>query len=276
MTLYYLSSEGEKIDLMGDGVYAQDPETLISGHWDYNTITRNNNFAKIENFYKSLEERPLKLSIMFDSAEEFNRRMDAMYRAMERDVYLLKPGKVYWNDWYLEVFAVDFGVSEFEEAFEAVEKDIKFLTVNPSWVKEQTKMIIYGATDANETDFPLNYPHDLGYSANSITFNNQSAMACDFRLTLFGTAETPSIMIAGHKYEVDIDLDQNEKVVIDSRDKTITKFDGNGRETNVFSKRNRESYIFKKIPEGRCAVILLSESDAQLTVYIERAEPIWI
>ena len=276
MTLYYVSSEGTKINLMGDGIYAQEPETLSPGTWDYNTITRNNNFAKVKNFYRSLQELKLKLSIMFDSREEFNRRMDELYRVMERDVYLLKPGRLYWNDWYKEVYAVDLAFGDFDEGYEAIEKDITFLTVNPSWVKEQTKMIIYGTSDSNDTDYPLDHPYDLGYPVKAITFNNESAMACDFRLTLFGAAESPAIMIGGHRYEVFCDLAHNEKVVIDSRNKTITLYDGYGHETNVFSKRNRESYIFEKIPEGRCAVIPLSESDAQLTIYIERSEPIWI
>ena len=48
MTLYYESSDGQIIDFMSGGIYAQTPESLLDDESNYTTITGINGIGKIK------------------------------------------------------------------------------------------------------------------------------------------------------------------------------------------------------------------------------------
>ena len=52
MTLYYEGSDGSKVNLMGDGIYAQNPETLTQNTWEYSTMSGSSGLARVKRFYK--------------------------------------------------------------------------------------------------------------------------------------------------------------------------------------------------------------------------------
>ena len=52
MTLFYEGSDGTVINLMGEGVYAQEPETLIKNEWKYRTNSGVNGVGRVKRFYK--------------------------------------------------------------------------------------------------------------------------------------------------------------------------------------------------------------------------------
>ena len=99
MTLYYEGSDGSKVNLMGDGIYAQNPETLTQNTWEYSTMSGSSGLARVKRFYKDAKELPLTVGIMAEDKEEFNAMMYNMHRIFDRDVRRLKPGKIWWNDW---------------------------------------------------------------------------------------------------------------------------------------------------------------------------------
>ena len=85
MTLYYEGSDGSRIDLMGDGIYAQDPENLTANKWEYSTISGVNGLGRVKRFYKDTQEAKLNLDIMTDNADEFNQIMYKLHRTFDRD-----------------------------------------------------------------------------------------------------------------------------------------------------------------------------------------------
>lgn len=100
MTLYYESSDGQIIDFMSGGIYAQEPESLLNDEWNYTTITGINGIGKIKRFYKDTKTYTLTLDIMADSAEEFNALMNHMYTVFDRDIQRMTPGKSYTHRHY--------------------------------------------------------------------------------------------------------------------------------------------------------------------------------
>ena len=133
MKLYYEGSEGSIINLMEDPIFAQNPEALTGSTWKYTAMSEVNGLGRVKRFYKEVEEKSLKLSIMADSEKAFNEISYRMHRVFERDVRRAKPGKIWWNNFFKEVFIIDTTNEEFEEYFQSIEKTVKILSVKPYW-----------------------------------------------------------------------------------------------------------------------------------------------
>ena len=64
MQLYYEAADGTILNLMQNGIYAQDPEALTQNTWSYTTISGVNGLARVKRFYKNVQTAKMKLSIM--------------------------------------------------------------------------------------------------------------------------------------------------------------------------------------------------------------------
>lgn len=280
MKLYYEGSEGSIINLMGDGVYAQNPETLTGSKWQYTATSEVNGLGRIKRFYKKMEERPLDLSIMTDSEEEFNELTYRMHRIFERDIRRVQPGKIWWNDWYKEVFVVETSNDEFEENFQSIERSLKLLSTKPYWTKE-TKFQYLDRSEGGGTldydDSRLDYD-DFDYDLEELieVIQNDCIGGAKFELKFYGPCQNPAVTVGNHIYELYTELESGEYAVIDSRHKTIRKYGAYGEEENIFADRNKESYIFQEIPEGTISVSRDKLLKVDITLYDERGEPEWI
>lgn len=277
MTLYYEGSDGSRIDLMGDGIYAQDPENLTANKWEYSTISGVNGLGRVKRFYKDTQEAKLNLDIMADNADEFNQIMYKLHRTFDRDIRRMKPGKLWWNDFCKEVFAVETSQNEFDELFEAVNREVTFVSVYPYWVRRITYQ--YG-TNITNVDAGLDYDHDydFDYGMEEITevIQNDCIDAANFEMKFYGPIENPSVTIGGHEYEVLTTLAEGDYVIVNSLTKKILQYDAYGNVENVFHLRNRDSYIFEKIPEGETAIARSKDHMLDITIFDERGEPEWI
>lgn len=277
MTLYYEGSDGSRIDLMGDGIYAQDPENLTANKWEYSTISGVNGLGRVKRFYKDTQEAKLNLDIMADNADEFNQIMYKLHRTFDRDIRRMKPGKLWWNDFCKEVFAVETSQNEFDELFEAVNREVTFISVYPYWVRRITYQ--YG-TNITNVDAGLDYDHDydFDYGMEEITevIQNDCIDAANFEMKFYGPIENPSVTIGGHEYEVLTTLAEGDYVIVNSLTKKILQYDAYGNVENVFYLRNRDSYIFEKIPEGETAIARSKDHMLDITIFDERGEPEWI
>ena len=277
MTLYYEGSDGSRIDLMGDGIYAQDPENLTANKWEYSTISGVNGLGRVKRFYKDTQEAKLNLDIMADNADEFNPIMYKLHRTFDRDIRRMKPGKLWWNDFCKEVFAVETSQNEFDELFEAVNREVTFISVYPYWVRRITYQ--YG-TNITNVDAGLDYDHDydFDYGMEEITevIQNDCIDAANFEMKFYGPIENPSVTIGGHEYEVLTTLAEGDYVIVNSLTKKILQYDAYGNVENVFHLRNRDSYIFEKIPEGETVIARSKDYMLDITIFDERGEPEWI
>lgn len=278
MTLYYEGSDGSKLDLMDGGVYIQDPENLTANKWKYSTISGVNGLGRVKRFYKDTQEANVTLGIMADNAKEFNLIMYNIHRTFDRDIRRMIPGKLWWNGFYKEVFAVETSQASFEELFEAVDRDVTFISVYPYWVKKKTYHYGIGSEEAAGSGMDYEYDHDFDYDLEEIAevVRNDCIDAANFELKFYGPVSNPSVTIGGHLYEVATILEEGENLTINSITKKIIQSDAYGNAENVFHLRNRDSYIFEKIPEGEAQILRSKEHMLDVTIYDERGEPEWI
>ena len=151
------------------------------------------------------------------------------------------------------------GIKVKNRLFECAEKDV--LTM-------QYGRIIIGDyyLQCYVTDYTTNL---LGKSLNNTDF-----IETNFRMVIYGACENPEVIIAGHKYQVNVSIAENEYLTIDSVEKTIVLTHTDGTRENCFNSRNRDSYIFEKIPSGVSGVSS-GHFKFDVTLLEERSEPRW-
>lgn len=120
-------------------------------------------------------------------------------------------------------------------------------------------------------DFAYNYASEL----HGNTLNNAGFIGTNFRLIIYGACTTPTIYISGHRYQVNRIVEANEYLTIDSVEKTITLTKRNGEIVNCFNFRDRDSYIFEKIPSGSNVVSWNGDFGFDIVLIEERSEPKW-
>ena len=132
-----------------------------------------------------------------------------------------------------------------------------------------------GTLDYDETMLDYN---DFDYDLEEVieVIENDCIDRAEFEIKFYGPSQNPSVTIGEHIYELYTDLESGERAVIDSRAKTIRKFNIYGEEENIFADRNKDSYIFEKIPEGITTISRDKQQKLDITLYDERGEPEWI
>lgn len=276
MNLYYEGSDGTVIDFMDGPLAAQEPESLVSSKWSYSTISGVNDLGKIKRFWKSTEERKLKVTVLADDVEEFNSVMYQMHRTFDRDIRQMTPGKLWWNDFYKEVFAIESDHDAFEELMESVERTITFLSVYPYWIRKSTFQYLSYTGVTGTLDFPMDYGFDYDQSEYIETVNNDCIGAANFEIIFFGPCINPTVTIGEHSYTLYVTLDAGEFARIDSKTKKITKHSVTGDVENIFHLRDKESYIFERIPEGSTTILRSKDMGMDISIFDERGEPDWI
>lgn len=277
MTLYYEGSDGTIIDFMSGDLSAQNPETLAENSWKYSSISGING-GRIKKFYKEAQEATLNVEVFCDNKDDFDALMYKMHKTFERDLRRMTPGKLWWNGFYKEVFAVANSYEEFEELFESVQKEITFVSIYPYWIKE-TKHVFFPATNEEDHtgfDYPHDYLFDYGVSDHTKAIVNDCIEAANFQIAFYGPFTNPHVIVGGNIYRINTTLGIGERAVVDSRTKKITQISPIGEATNIFHLRDRNNYIFTKIPEGTLPVAKPKELAVEVMIYDERGEPDWI
>ena len=242
MTLYYESSDKTIINFMGGDIYAQVPETLTESEWNYTTISGANGISKIKRFYKDAKAYNLTLDIMSDTREEFNELMANMHAVFDRDVQAMKPGRIWWNNFYKEVFVISMTNTEFDELFESVTRKLTILSLYPYWIKTNTYQFMKLSSEVGNLDYGMDgfYDgfdyggYDYGQSENIERIPVNVIKSANFELIFYGPASQPSVTIGDHRYGLDIKLAAGEYATVNSISKKIKKYDQYGREENVF------------------------------------------
>ncbi|MDD3185952.1 MAG: hypothetical protein PHT76_11705 [Anaerostipes sp.] len=270
MNIYYKNNKNQVIYLSKWPIMLQNPEELYNYKWDYET--KNN---RISSFESEVQEKSLELSFFADSKEEFEKIFNGLYEITEYDIVQEIPGKLYINEQYMNCYIISEEITTFDYEMESIDTKIKVVTDEPKWLKGT--MFTFRPLKRLNANLDYEYDYEYDYMADRIidSFENNSAFPCEFRLVIYGSCVFPSVFIGGHEYSLSITLEDNEYLVIDSIQKTITKYENDGTEDNIYNYRSRDSYIFEKIQNGTVSVLSDGEFGFDLTVFEERSKPKW-
>lgn len=268
----YVNHLGEEIEFGKNGIFANEND-LRNHEWLYDTERR-----KAENFHKGVVNKTIPVVIVANSKEERAEIKNTMYEVFEKDIAANKQGKLYIDEFYLECKVYGSEAKKYLMSDNTMCVSLKIVSDTGNWYRNILCEYKYEdqEVDASGHGYPYGYEYDYASSGghtNIIT--NKYFAPGDFIITIHGQANNPEIFIADHLYKMNCIVRENEYLVINSIDKTIKLHRANGVISNVYSKRERTSYIFKKIPAGTHPIYWSADFDFDIEIRVERGEPLW-
>jgi len=269
----YQNHQTEKLKFgsAGSGLYVNESD-LHDYAWD--NISRNN---KISGFEMGIVEKKLPVIVVGETEKERQDILNNLFEIAERDVLAVSHGKLIVGDYYCKCFITGSSKSNYLKLGQSVANvDLKIQTDYPQWMKETQYNFSSGQTSADEwLDYNVDFDYDYMSTLTNQRVNNTGFVASNFRLIIYGAVENPAVYINGHLYQVNVQLEASEYLVIDSIDKTIkvTRYDGT--EENAFGYREKSSYIFERIATGSNIVTWSGDFNFDVILIEERSEPKW-
>lgn len=266
----YINHMNECIDFGSNGIYANEND-LHSFTW---TITSKND--RISDVQKGISKSTLPITIICKSESEGITARNKLFEIAEKDVLALKHGKIVIGDYYLKCYVTAHKVSNYLYNKRFMKVTLTIQTDYPNWVKETTHTFGYGSgTEGKNLDYNNDFDYD--YTSNMLgkQLNNTDFVASNFKMRIYGVVVNPSITVGDHVYSANVTIEKNEYLTIDSIEKTVTLVKQDGTEINCFNRRNRESYIFEKIPSGVSNISSSGRFKFDITLLEERGVPKW-
>jgi hypothetical protein len=264
-SITYINHSGEELVFNENGIYVKEND-LRQFSWEFE-VTNN----KIGSFSKGQISKKL---VFYVNRSDRDTILNALHDLFEADIYAESPGKFVINDQYMTCYVTGVAIDDYLLSSNLAKLTLEINTDKPFWVKEKSYSFMHGS-DETGLGFPFGFPFGLSSDANTGSISNDTVADIDFELILQGASSRPSVQIAGHDYQVNIELASSEYVKINSINKTVTRYDQYGNETNVFSLRNKDDYIFEQIPSGNQNVSWVGEFDWTIKLFEKRSTPKW-
>lgn len=212
---------------------------------------------------------------LFGTDEEKLAYLEKLHDDFELDVRNVTPGRLVWNDSYIECYATSSKTAP-DDSNILVNNQVAFYCPHPFWIKEESRSFHASASGSSEEFLDYDYDYDYDYysgGSGSSVWTTEFPFKSDFRMVIFGPAVNPGIVINGHTYQVLDVLEASEYVVIDSKAGTVVKTTAGGQKVNAFDLRNKSESVFEKLPPGTLTLNWPGSFGFDLTLYEERSEP---
>ena len=273
VNLRYVASSGRSYNLRSDTLRTRSGANFHK--WSWNTSVVDLKYgSRVVAFTRPAAVYEATLTL-FGTSKSKRAQLEALHDDFELDVRNMTPGRLIWNDSYIECYATQSSMKP-DDSNMIVDNDVRFYCPYPFWIKEETRSFHPQASGTEETflDYPYDYPYDY-YSggAGEAVWPTDFPFESDFRMVIYGPAANPKVTINGHGYQVLDVLESSEHVVIDSKLGTVEKTTALGQKVNAFDLRNKEESVFEMIPPGTLSISWPGTFGFDLTLYEERSEP---
>ena len=265
--LKYVNNKGKVIEFDGKK-YFTNSLSLRDYKWDYET-----EYNKIKNFNKNI---PTSKTLLFSiKLNEIGHNLDGfneIFEIFEDDVLRKKPGKLYVGEYYYKCFVIASAKQDLYPQ-NILKLNLTLVSDTNCWTKKTTFSF---KIDEVLSGHGYVYGYPYRYASTGIkSFFNDTFSDCNFKLRIFGPAVNPTIFIGDNVYKVNYTVNSREYLEIDSLQKTVDIVQMNGTHVSVLNYRDRNNYIFKKIPPGVNYISWNNSFPFDVIVYDERSEPLW-
>lgn len=268
-SLKYKNHLNEVIDFGKDGIYIN---TNNLHDYEWKATTKNNRISALE---REVSKRKLPVIIICNTEAEGIAARNRLFEEVEKDVLALQHGQIIIGDYYFRCFVTQSKKKDYHISKRYMLVTLTLTTDFPFWVKETASMFKITAENSDYLDYAYDFPHDYCLSMANTKIVNSGFVASNFRMVIYGPVVNPSVTIGGHVYNVNCTIEDGEFLTIDSVTKKIYLTANNGTVTNQFNARNRDSYIFEKIPSGNLQVAWDGDFAFDIILLEERSEPKW-
>ena len=275
--IYYLNSDGKRIDFDNKTYYLNRATTLFSHKWEYISSEYVN---KIDAFNMRFVEKEFDIGILAKSDRDYDKALRKINDVFDYDVRMVQPGRLYCGEDYLNCYIVECNQSVYEDRANVIVKPFRLVAERGDWIHEEYFETIKGAS-TDYLDFTFDYPYDFALSEDANYVFNNSVAPADFIMRIYGALPNrfdQIVEINGIKYGIstnDVLLTPNVYIEINSIDKTLTFVLPNGWRRNFFKYRNKETDVFTPIAPGKWYINRNANFDVTIKLFSYKSEPDW-
>ncbi len=274
----YKSSNNQEFNLIGDKMR---PTAGYFHEYEWNpNATAVVLGDSVNGFSKESKTYTLTLTLRGEKDDQ-KKTLDHLTNCFEHDVINLKPGRFYFGSYYIDAYVIGMKNTVSETLVGRTDCEIDIYCPYPFWSEEQKKDFYPDTANKSSEYTFLDYPFDFKYDysarvAGSDRWYIDHYRSSNFKMIIYGPCANPRITINDHVYQIYDTLEASEYILIESRNKTVTKHLLNGTVQNIFAKRRKESSVFELIPSGDLSVNWSGTFGFEITVFKERSVPRWI
>lgn len=272
LKIKYVNHENQSFvlgDFDGKSGTLVNENDLRSYSWGYSA-----QYNKLRSFYKDASTKTIGVRVFGANSLKI---ANDIYAIIEKDVIALEEGRLYYGDYYIKGYF--YAMDSPTKKQDVLSFNLGFVSAFPYWLKDSDRFRFgfdAGVGQGEFLDYPHGYDYDYSQQMSTTKINNTNFTDTDFKMTIFGEAVNPTVYIDNHMYRVNVTMQNaSDSLVIDSLNKTIT-LNENGNIINLFDERERESYIFEKLPSGELSVSWDSHLKIEVVLIEKRSEPKWI
>lgn len=280
--IIYETNRGQQINLT-QFPYQLQLEPIFDYDWSYSTKSRKRGHL-ITGFTKDISEREQTLFIMGNTEEERNNAIDEFNSIIDVDIYDGTAGKLKVGDWYTYAYILGSTNERWQYGVPIIKKNIKIVKEGDVWWREQTRKSYEaikpdmedesGIKDYEEGyDYAFDYKTDVKSDAEIV---NPSYIGSEFQVTIMGAVDSPSLTIGGTTLHFNINVPDGAYIVVDSTSKTAIMYTADNSKINVFSARDSEYNLFRRIDNGINTISWNYPFPWEIKLFEERSEPRWL
>lgn len=286
--LYYLSSRGKKFNLLSFESAKLQTAKFHSVAWNPEVIKRRFG-SRVSRMTKDSQTFPCTFKFKGNPAQR-KQQIDSFIYETEWDCFHETPGRIYWNDQYIDVFLTVHDTYPDGLGLSYTTLEASFFAPYPFWIEELliTLRPSGGSTGEFAADvkgypatrsYRYGYTYSYPYSPLATYFDVDSPLDAEFMAVCYGPANNVTFYINGHKYQVNRTLRANQVMIIDTREITPPEkrcyiIYENGTEVNCFNDRAVDSPLFTPISGGSAVINYSRGFGIDLTIFQERSAPV--
>jgi len=270
MNLHYISSNGNCFDLKV-GHFRMRTADFHTYEWLPQAVAQQYG-ERPYRFDRSARTYEAQFSV-FGTMDEKRTFLNLLHAAFDHDIINMTPGVIVHGEYKIECY-ITVSSTFYETPF--IYDSISIYCPTPFWMKEKTYQLRGRESDMYEyLDYPYGFPYDFkaklpGYAM----ITNFGEAPAPYKLIIYGAAVNPFITIDGVQIGVRAVVGADERVEISSTNKTVVLKGAADRD--IFNARIKDKSMFDKIKSGNHSVIWSGVFNADLILYEERSEPLWI
>lgn len=270
MILYYKSSNGQDYNLKVGHLRMRTAD-FHTYTWTPAAVTQQYG-ERPYRFEKAPMTYTAQLSV-FGTMDEKKTFLNLLHAAFDHDIYNMTPGKIVHGEYEIECY-ITMSSTYYDNPY--IYNDLTIYCPYPAWKREiKTEL-----READEIIYPfLGYPHGYNYDYKGVlpgyaqVINTAEAPA-QYKLVIYGAVTNPLVMVDDIAIGVNATIGANERVEISSIDKTVISY--GSVKKNLFNQRVKTSSLFNRIAPGEHTILWSGNFNADLILYEERSEPLWI
>ena len=267
----YIASSGKEYNLTANGALHR---TANYYNWKWGVQGTALQFGvRVSDFSRPPAEYDAEIFVYGTPAER-RKFLTEFHYDIENDVRKKKPGRLIWGGYYIDCYITQSQTNP-AETWKYLSNTIHIYAPYPFWVQDyKIELLPSEETESEFLDFPFNFPFDFtAPTIGEVTIKSDFPFDSEFEMVIFGPAVNPRVTINYYSYVLYTTIPQGAYVIIDSRAHTITQYNADGTQSNMFNFRNKTDSIFRKIPGGNLRISWDASFGADITIFHEKSEP---